>query len=126
TLQISLAECKSRKEQEAKEELVNEHLVSMEIGKMVKGHKNVIDDSSISRNDEHNIVGTRLEPISDKEGLKVEFTDVVIHMNVNEEEEEITDEVYEFKRREKGNIVEESKNTPFPHQLDHLGFILIS
>ncbi|GJZ59095.1 hypothetical protein Tco_0614911 [Tanacetum coccineum] len=30
------------------------------------------------------------------------------------EEEEITDEVYELKRREKGKIVEDSRNTPFP------------
>ncbi|GKE98322.1 hypothetical protein Tco_0021673 [Tanacetum coccineum] len=29
-------------------------------------------------------------------------------------EEEITDEVYELKRMEKGKIVEESRNTPFP------------
>ncbi|GJW80713.1 hypothetical protein Tco_0144688 [Tanacetum coccineum] len=38
---------------------------------------------------------------------------LVIPVNVNEEEEEITDEVYELKRREKGKIVEESRNTPF-------------
>nr|GEW34437.1 retrovirus-related Pol polyprotein from transposon TNT 1-94 [Tanacetum cinerariifolium] len=43
-------------------------------------------------NDEHNIPGTRLEPRSDKVSSEVEFTDVVIHVNVNEEEEEITDE----------------------------------
>nr|GEV07328.1 hypothetical protein [Tanacetum cinerariifolium] len=55
-----------------------------------------------------------LEPRSDKESLEVEFTDVVIHVNVNEEEEEITNEVYELKRMEKGKIVEESRNTPFP------------
>ncbi|GJT61116.1 hypothetical protein Tco_1004649 [Tanacetum coccineum] len=35
---------------------------------------------------------------------EVEITNVVILMNVNEEEEEITDEVYELKRREKGKI----------------------
>nr|GEU35167.1 hypothetical protein [Tanacetum cinerariifolium] len=59
---------------------------------MVEGQENVIDDGSISRNDEHNILGTRLEPMSDKESPEVEFTDVVIPVNVNEEEEEITDE----------------------------------
>nr|GEW66456.1 hypothetical protein [Tanacetum cinerariifolium] len=115
-LQVSLAKHKSREGQEAKEnvELVNEHLASVEIEKMVKGHENVIDDSLISRNDEHNILGTRLEPRSDKESPKVEFTDVVILVNINEEEEEITNEVYELKRREKGKIIEKSRNTPFP------------
>ncbi|GJY86301.1 hypothetical protein Tco_0500327 [Tanacetum coccineum] len=119
TLQVSLAEHKSREEQEAKEnvELVKEHLASVEIEKMVEGSKNV-DDSLLHRNDEPKIPGTRLEPRSDKEILEVEITNdkeveitndeeveitnVVIHVNVNEEEEEITDEVYELKRREKG------------------------
>ncbi|GJT11102.1 hypothetical protein Tco_0858144 [Tanacetum coccineum] len=123
-LQVTLAEHKSREEQEAREnvELVNKHLASVEIEKMVEGPENVIDDSSITRNDDQNILGTRLEPRSDKESLEVEITNneeveitnVVIHVNVNEEEEEITDEVYELKRREKRKIVEESKNTPFP------------
>ncbi|GJW64315.1 hypothetical protein Tco_0116199 [Tanacetum coccineum] len=89
TLQVSLAEHKSREEQEAREnvELVNKHLASEEIEK--------------------------LEPRSDKESLEVErtndeeveVTNVVIPVNVNEEEDEITDEVYELKRREKGKIV---------------------
>ncbi|GJW57350.1 hypothetical protein Tco_0104081 [Tanacetum coccineum] len=63
-----------------------------------------------------------LEPRSDKESPEVEITNdeeveitnVVIPVNVNEEEDEITDEVYELKRREKGKIVEESRSTPFP------------
>ncbi|GJS16934.1 hypothetical protein Tco_0411406 [Tanacetum coccineum] len=45
---------------------------------------------------------------------EVEITNVVIPVNVNEEEDEITDEVYELKRREKRKIVEESRNTQFP------------
>ncbi|GJV14607.1 retrovirus-related pol polyprotein from transposon TNT 1-94 [Tanacetum coccineum] len=124
TLQVSLAEHKSREEQEAREnvELVNEHLASVEIKKMVEGPENVINDILIPRNDDQNIPGTRLEPRSDKESPEVEITNneeveitnVVIPVNVNEEEEEITDEVYELKRREKGKIVEESRNTPFP------------
>ncbi|GJU76693.1 hypothetical protein Tco_1273763 [Tanacetum coccineum] len=65
---------------------------------------------------------TRLEPRSDKKSPEVESTNdeeveinnVVIPVNVNEKEEEITDEVYELKRREKGKIVEESRSTPFP------------
>ncbi|GJV61136.1 hypothetical protein Tco_1467236 [Tanacetum coccineum] len=124
TLQLSIAEHKSREEQEAREnvELVNKHLASEEIEKIVEGSKNVINDSLHPRNDEPNIPGTRLEPRSDKESPEVEITNdeeveitnVVIPVNVNEEEEEITDEVYELKRREKGKIIEESRGTPFP------------
>ncbi|GJT80290.1 retrovirus-related pol polyprotein from transposon TNT 1-94 [Tanacetum coccineum] len=140
TLQVSLAEHKSREEQEAREnmELVNKHLASVETKKMVEGPCNVIDNSLLPRNDEPNILGTRLETRSDKESPEVEITNdkeveitndkeveitndeeveitnVVIHVNVNEKEEEITDEVYELKKREKGKIVEESRSTPFP------------
>ncbi|GJR78180.1 hypothetical protein Tco_0148965 [Tanacetum coccineum] len=132
TLQVSLAEHKSQEEQEAREnmELVKEHLAFVEIEKMVEGSENVIDDSLLLRNDESKIPGTRLEPRSDKESPEVEITNdkeveitndeevkstnVFIHVNVNEDEEEITDEVYELKRREKGKIVKESRSTPFP------------
>ncbi|GJT51969.1 hypothetical protein Tco_0978126, partial [Tanacetum coccineum] len=78
TLQVSLAEHKSREEQEAREnvELVNKHLASEEIEKKW------------------------LEPRSDKESpeveitndKEVEITNVVISVNVNEEEDEITNE----------------------------------
>ncbi|GKA26128.1 hypothetical protein Tco_0712237 [Tanacetum coccineum] len=81
---------------------------------MVDEPKNVINDSPILRNYDQNIPGTRLEPRSDKESPKVEITKVVIPVNVNEEEEEITDKVYELKRREKGKIVEESRSKPSP------------
>ncbi|GJR15228.1 hypothetical protein Tco_0797880 [Tanacetum coccineum] len=116
TLQVSIAEHKSQEEQEAREnvELVNKHLASEEIEKMVDEPENVIDDSLIPRNNDQNILGTRLEPMSDKESLEVEITNVVIFVNVNEEEEEITDEVYELKRKEKGKIVKESRSTPSP------------
>ncbi|GJZ15804.1 hypothetical protein Tco_0551481 [Tanacetum coccineum] len=141
TLQVSLAEHKSREEQEARENvaLVDEHLASEEIDKMVEGQENVVDDSSIPRNDESNIPGTRIEPQSDKESPEVEIakekeveisketeveitqetpvvniTNVVIPVNVNDEDEEITDEVYELKRREKGKLVEETRNSPIP------------
>ncbi|GJZ64618.1 hypothetical protein Tco_0621039 [Tanacetum coccineum] len=115
TLQVSLAEHKSREEQKARE---NVELVK----KLVGGSENVIDDSSPPRNDEPQIPGTRLELQSDKESLEVErtndeeveVTNVVIPVNVNEEEDEITNEVYELKRREKGKIVEESRSTPLP------------
>ncbi|GKF74251.1 hypothetical protein Tco_0220583 [Tanacetum coccineum] len=87
------------KEQEAREnvDLVHKHLASEEIEKMVDELENVIDDSSIPRNDDQNIPRTRLEHRSDKESPEVEITNVVILVNVNEEEEEITDEVYELK-----------------------------
>ncbi|GKD04061.1 hypothetical protein Tco_1179035 [Tanacetum coccineum] len=130
-LQVSLAEHKSREEQEARENvaLVDEHLASEEIKKMVDGQANVVDDSSIPRNDESNILGTRIEPKSNKESPEVEITkdkeveitkdkeveitkettvvditNIVVPVNVNDEDEEITDEVYELMRREKGNI----------------------
>ncbi|GJS48131.1 hypothetical protein Tco_0598252 [Tanacetum coccineum] len=107
TLQISRSETslklqKSEEQRGLKEnvELVKEHLASVEIEKMV-------DDSLLPRNDEPKIPDTRLEPRSDKESSKVEITNdkeveinnVVILVNVNEEEEEITDEVYELKRK---------------------------
>nr|GEW06462.1 Gag-Pol polyprotein [Tanacetum cinerariifolium] len=77
---------------------------------MVEGQEHVVDDSSIPRNDEHNIPDTRLEPKNDKESPKVEFIDLVIPVNVydeEEEEDEITDEVYRLKRKKKGKNVEE-------------------
>ncbi|GJT75336.1 retrovirus-related pol polyprotein from transposon TNT 1-94 [Tanacetum coccineum] len=119
TIQVSLAEQKSHEQQEAKEnvELVKEHLAAEEIEKMVEEIENVVDDSSNPRNDENDILGTRIEPRSDKESpeveindsekadnVEVEITNVVIPVNFDDEEEEITDEVYEQKRREKGKI----------------------
>ncbi|GJT35917.1 hypothetical protein Tco_0926336, partial [Tanacetum coccineum] len=88
-----------QEEQEAREnvELVNKHVMSEEIEKIVEGSENVIDDSLPHRNDETQIPSTRLEPRSDKE-----------------KEDEITDEVYELKRREKGKIIKEFRSTPFP------------
>ncbi|GKD37696.1 hypothetical protein Tco_1257903, partial [Tanacetum coccineum] len=80
-------------------------------------------------NDEPNILGTRIEPRSNKESPEVEITkekeveitkeqeveiikatpavditNVIIPVNVTDEDEEITDEVYELKRREKRKI----------------------
>nr|GEY09211.1 hypothetical protein [Tanacetum cinerariifolium] len=128
TLQVSLGEHKSRQEQEARENvaLVKKHLASEEIEKIVEGQEHVVDDISILRNDEHNITGNRLEPKSDKESSKVGITDVIVPVNVYDKEEaedEITDEVYELKRREKGMNVEEAKFMPrksFATLADHL------
>ncbi|GJV44348.1 hypothetical protein Tco_1428884 [Tanacetum coccineum] len=132
-LQVSLAEHKSREEQEARENvaLVDEHLASEEIEKMVEEQENIVDDSSIPRNDESKIPDTRIEPRSDKESPEVEIakekeveitqetpamdiTKVIIPVNVTDEDEEITNEVYELKRKEKGKNVEETKNSPIP------------
>ncbi|GJS25433.1 retrovirus-related pol polyprotein from transposon TNT 1-94 [Tanacetum coccineum] len=95
TLQVSLAEHKSREEQEARENvaLVDEHLASEEIEKM--------SDKECSE----------VEISKEKE---VGLTNVVIPVNVNDEDKEITDEVYELKRREKGKIVEETRNLLIP------------
>ncbi|GJV88169.1 retrovirus-related pol polyprotein from transposon TNT 1-94 [Tanacetum coccineum] len=158
TLQVSLVEHKSCEEQEARENvaLVNEHLATAEIDKLVDDSENIIDDSSPPRNDDTTIPGTRLEPRSDKESPEVEITkekeveimketevefvaktveltsdkaspevditkenveditNIVPPMNVDDEEDEITDEVYELKRREKWKDVEESRNSPIP------------
>ncbi|GJW08301.1 retrovirus-related pol polyprotein from transposon TNT 1-94 [Tanacetum coccineum] len=93
---------------------------TLQIKKMVDGQENIVDDSSILRNDEPNILGTRIEPRSNKESpeveitkdKEVEITNVVIPVNVNDDDEEITDEVYKLKRREKGKLVEETRNSP--------------
>ncbi|GJW35211.1 hypothetical protein Tco_0058131 [Tanacetum coccineum] len=105
TLQVSLAEHKSREEQEARENvaLVDEHLASEEIEKMVDGQENISPSGDAKEKE--------VEISKEKE---VELTNVVIPVNVNDEDEEITDEVYELKRREKGKIVEETRNSPIP------------
>ncbi|GJZ29942.1 retrovirus-related pol polyprotein from transposon TNT 1-94 [Tanacetum coccineum] len=139
-LQVSLGEHKSREEQEARENvaLVYENLIAEEIQKLVKDTENV-DDSSPPMHDDTYIPGTKLEPKSDKESSEVEIvqekeeettkdtevepdkdtpmvdvTNIVIPVNVNDEEDEITDEVFELKRRAKGKNVEETWISPIP------------
>ncbi|GJV47974.1 hypothetical protein Tco_1438186 [Tanacetum coccineum] len=105
---------------------------------MAKGSKNVIDDNLLHRNDEPKIPGTRLEPKSDKESSEVEITNdkeveitndeeveitnVVILVNVNEEEEEITDEMYDLKRREKARFLSRKS---FDTLADHLQEVMV-
>ncbi|GJV52363.1 hypothetical protein Tco_1448104 [Tanacetum coccineum] len=99
TLQVSLAEHKSREEQEAREnvELVNKHLASEEIEKMMEGSENVIDDSLPLGMRNQYSRQLRLRSMSDKESPEVEITNdeevklinVVIPVNVNDECEEI-------------------------------------
>ncbi|GJX35446.1 hypothetical protein Tco_0247003 [Tanacetum coccineum] len=126
-LQVSLAEHKSREAQEARENvaLVDEHLASEEVEKMVDRQENIVDDSSIPRNDESNIPGSNKESLEveiiidkeveiTKETPVLEITNVVIPVNVNDDDEEITDEVYKLKRREKWKLVQETRNSPIP------------
>ncbi|GJX50418.1 hypothetical protein Tco_0277263 [Tanacetum coccineum] len=101
-----------------------------EIEKLVEDPKNV-DDSSPPRHDDTSIPGTRLEPRSDKESPEVEIvqekevepdkdtpmvdvTNIVTPVNVDDEEDEITDEVFELRRRVKGKNVEETRISPIP------------
>ncbi|GJT41637.1 hypothetical protein Tco_0941502 [Tanacetum coccineum] len=130
-IQVSLAEQKSHEEQEARENvaLVAEHLAAEEIEKLVEESENV-DDSSPTRHDDTSIPGTRIEPRSDKESPDVgrlfiekdEMTskdtevepNIVIPVNVDDEEDEITDEVFELRRRAKGKNVEESRISLIP------------
>ncbi|GKG48072.1 hypothetical protein Tco_0509957, partial [Tanacetum coccineum] len=73
--------------------------------------------------------GTRLEPRSNKESPEVEIIqekkeettkdtevepNIVIHVNIDDEEDEITDEVFELRRNAKGKNVEESRISPIP------------
>nr|GEY65702.1 hypothetical protein [Tanacetum cinerariifolium] len=66
TLHVSLAEHKSRQEQEARENmaLVEEHLASVEIEKMVEGQKNVVDDELKRREKEKNVEESRITPFT--------------------------------------------------------------
>ncbi|GKE22111.1 hypothetical protein Tco_1433623 [Tanacetum coccineum] len=113
----------SHEEQESRENvaLVYEPLAAEEIEKLVEDPENV-DDSSPLRHDDTSILGTRLEPMSDKESPEVEIADkdtpmvdvtnIVTPVNVDDEEDEITDEVFELRRRVKGKNVEETKISP--------------
>ncbi|GKB91995.1 hypothetical protein Tco_0964267 [Tanacetum coccineum] len=111
---------KSHDELEAKQNVqkVKEHLIAEEIEKLVEGVKNVenveVNSSTLRQNDNPIDLGTRLEPMSNKESPKVEITTEVQPVNINEEEEESTEDDYELQRRGKRKHVEESRSTPSP------------
>ncbi|GKF84946.1 hypothetical protein Tco_0249844 [Tanacetum coccineum] len=90
TIQLSIAERKSRKVFKAQQNLENvkEHLAAEEIKKMVEGTENVEADEF------------------------VKITADVQHVNVTEEEDESAKDDYELRRRVKGKNVEKSRNTP--------------
>ncbi|GJU52914.1 retrovirus-related pol polyprotein from transposon TNT 1-94 [Tanacetum coccineum] len=117
TIQLSIAEQKSRDELEAKQnvEKVKEHLIADEIEKLVEGTENVENNEGVNfvlNNQE--VPGTRLEPKSHKESPKVEKTAEVQPVNTIEEKEESAEDDYELKRRGTGKNVEESRHTPSP------------
>ncbi|GJR16699.1 hypothetical protein Tco_0965226 [Tanacetum coccineum] len=107
-------------ELEAKQNVqqVEEHVIAEEIEKLVEGTENVdnaeVDSSTLRQNDNQNDPGTRLEPKSNKESLKVKINADVQHINVNKEEEESAEDDYKLRRKEKWKYVEESRNTPSP------------
>ncbi|GKC16485.1 hypothetical protein Tco_1013267 [Tanacetum coccineum] len=55
---------------------------------------------------------TEVEP--DKDTPMVDITNIVPPVNVDDEEDEITDEVFELRRRVKGKNVEETRISPIP------------
>ncbi|GKF40997.1 hypothetical protein Tco_0124339, partial [Tanacetum coccineum] len=114
--------------------MLYEHLAAEEIEKLVEDPENV-DDSSPLKHDDTSIPDTRLEPMSDKESPEVEIvqekeedtevepdkdtpmvdiTNIFTPVNVDDEEDEITDEVFELRRRVKGKHVEETRISPIP------------
>nr|GFA68024.1 hypothetical protein [Tanacetum cinerariifolium] len=116
TLQVSLTEYKSREEQEAREnvELVNEHLASVEIKKMAEGQE--IDDSSIPKNDEHNILGTRKSFGTLDDHLQEVMVESLPNMVDKHVKEQVKKQVPEHVRDQvpiyvaKGLILESQKN----------------
>nr|GEY49795.1 hypothetical protein [Tanacetum cinerariifolium] len=111
TIQLSLAEQKSHDELEAKENIqkVKEHFIVEEIEKLVEGVENAknvkVNSFTFRKDDTHTIPGTKLEPKSDKESLKVEITAEVQPVNINEEEEESAEDEYQFMPRKRFNIL---------------------
>ncbi|GJU74392.1 hypothetical protein Tco_1265797 [Tanacetum coccineum] len=107
TIQLSLAEQKSRNELEAKQNVqkVKEQLITKEIKKLVDGTENIanveVDSSTLSQDDNQIDPDTRLEPRSDNESPKEESIAEVQPVNINEEEEESAEDDYKLKRKEK-------------------------
>ncbi|GJY60102.1 hypothetical protein Tco_0459994 [Tanacetum coccineum] len=107
-IQVSLAEHKSREEQEARENvaLVYEHLAAKEIEKLVEDPENEKERRTYKGTD------TEVEP--DKDTPMVDVTNIVPPVNVDDEKDEITDEVFELRRMVKGKNVEETRISPIP------------
>ncbi|GJS07383.1 hypothetical protein Tco_0364179 [Tanacetum coccineum] len=94
---------KSHNELEAKHNVqkVKEHLIAEEIEKFVKRAENVenveFDSYTLRQDDTQNVLGTRLEPRSNKESPEVEITAAEQLVNVIEEEEKAAEDDYELR-----------------------------
>ncbi|GJT19109.1 retrovirus-related pol polyprotein from transposon TNT 1-94 [Tanacetum coccineum] len=104
-------------EQEARENvaLVYEHLAVKEIEKLVEELEPKSDKESpkvemVQEKEEAITKDTEVEP--NKDTPMVDVTNIVIPVNVDDEEDKITDEVFELRRRAKGKNVEESRISP--------------
>ncbi|GKA44897.1 hypothetical protein Tco_0737693 [Tanacetum coccineum] len=64
------------------------------------------------KKEEETTKDTKVEP--DKDTPMVDVTNIVIPVNVDNEDDEITDEVFELRRRVKGKNVEETRISPIP------------
>nr|GEW46684.1 hypothetical protein [Tanacetum cinerariifolium] len=77
---------------------VKEHLKAEEIEKIIEGMETVDEDEFVtSIFDSQNVLGIRLEPKCYKESLEVEINGVVPPLNVNKEDEESTEDDYDFR-----------------------------
>nr|GEU33314.1 hypothetical protein [Tanacetum cinerariifolium] len=96
------------------------HLMAKETKKLVEGSENVEEHVEVNslplRNDDNQtVLGTRLEPRSDKESPEVEkISDMLQPVNVIEEKEESVEDDYELRSRGKRKHVENIKNIPSP------------
>ncbi|GJZ20129.1 hypothetical protein Tco_0556719, partial [Tanacetum coccineum] len=66
----------------------------------------------VQEKEEETTKDTKVEP--DKDTPMVDVTNIVPPVNVDDEEDEITDEVFELRRRVKGKNVEETRISPIP------------
>ncbi|GJR69101.1 retrovirus-related pol polyprotein from transposon TNT 1-94 [Tanacetum coccineum] len=66
----------------------------------------------VQEKEEETTKDTEVEP--DKDTPMVDVTNIVPPVNVDDEEDEITDEVFELRRRVKGKNVEETRISPIP------------
>nr|GEX13501.1 hypothetical protein [Tanacetum cinerariifolium] len=67
---------------------------------------------------------TRIETKSDKESQDAKKDAGIVFID-NEEEEESARDEFELRMKEKGKEIKETMDTPYPHQLDPLGLILL-
>ncbi|GJU72419.1 hypothetical protein Tco_1263824 [Tanacetum coccineum] len=79
---------------------------------IVKSDKESPEVEIVQEKEEETTKDTEVEP--DKDIPMVDVTNIVIPVNVDDEEDEITDEVFELRRRAKGKNVEETRISPNP------------